>query len=512
MMEEFRTPPEISFEPGPGSRLRQAREAANRSIGEVSAALHLDPQMVEALEADSFDRLPPPTFVRGYLKGYARLLGLPPGPILEVYDRRGFEPPPLVPDVTQTPQTHPSDLAVRLATYGIGVILVVLVVLWWRSQDFRGSDILDAGRDLIGWLPESTPASPDGGEGDGGPAAAAGASPGPPEGAGPAGGAEPTPSGHGPSPGGGISTAEPLPPTDGAAAEGMAVTGSPPPDDGLPFGGAGAGGVDAAEPPSPPSAGGAAAEGTAAVGPSAGDDPSPGGGAEASGMAATGSPLPPSGEDAGAGVAATTESPPPSTAIDTTAGSVASTEPPPPSVDGDGAAAGTIPGAGTTPGPGTAAAPGIEAGAGIPEREDAPAPEGPDDTPLVISVGPPVPATGASLLVVEFTHESWVEIYDRDRAALFFDLVPPGRVLRITGTPPFDVLFGNSEGIRMTLDGTPFDYTQYVKRGIARFKAGAAPGDEPDDDDAGAVPPAAAPSPGGTDSELPSGEAPRPGF
>ena len=51
MMEEFRTPPEISFEPGPGSRLRQAREAANRSIGEISAALHLDPQMVEALEA-----------------------------------------------------------------------------------------------------------------------------------------------------------------------------------------------------------------------------------------------------------------------------------------------------------------------------------------------------------------------------------------------------------------------------------------------------------------------------
>ena len=509
MMEEFRTPPEISFEPGPGSRLRQAREAANRSIGEISAALHLDPRMVEALEADSFERLPPPAFVRGYLKGYARLLGLQPGPILEVYDRRGFEPPPLVPDVTQAPQTHPSDLAVRLATYGIGVILVVLVVLWWRSQDFRGSDILDVGRDLIGWLPGSTPASPDGGEGDGGPAAA-GASPGPPEGAGPAGGAEPPPSGHGPSPGGGISTAEPLPPTDGAAAEGTAVTGSPSPGDGLPSGGAGAGGVGAAEPPSPPSAGGAAAEGTAAVGSPTGDGPSPGG-AGAGGTAATASPLPPSGEDAGAGATATTESPPPSTAVDTTAGSVTSTEPPPPSVDGDGAAAGTIAGAGTTPGPGTAAAPGAETGADVLEREDAPAPEEPDDTPLVISVGPPVPATGASLLVVEFTHESWVEIYDRDRTALFFDLVPPGRVLRITGAPPFDVLFGNSEGIRMTLDGTPFDHTQYVKRGIARFKAGAAPGDEPDDA-AGAVLPTAAPSPGGTEPEIPSGEAPRPGF
>ena len=512
MKEEFRTPPEISFEPGPGSRLRQAREAANRNIGEISAALHLNPQTVEALEADSFDRLPPPAFVRGYLKGYARLLGLPPGPILEAYDRRGFEPPPLVSDVPRTPQTHPSDLAIRLGAYGIGVILVVLVVLWWRSQDIRGSDILDIGRDLIGWLPESTPASPDGGEGDGGPAAAAGASPGPPEGAGPADDTEPPtpPSGDGPSPGGGIATAEPLPPTDGAAAEGMAVTGSPSPDDGLPFGGAGAGGVDAAEPPSPPSADGAAAEGTAAVESPAGDDPSPGGGAGAGGMAATESPLPLAGEDAVAGGAATTESPPPSTAVDTVAGSVTTSGPPsPPSVDGDDAAAGTIAGAGTIPGPGTAAAPGAETGAGLPEREDAPAPEAPDDTPLVIQVGPPVPATGSSLLVVELMHESWVEIYDRDRTALFFDLVPPGRMLRITGAPPFDILFGNAEGIRMTLDGAPFDYTQYVKRGIARFKAGAAPGDEPD---AGAVPPPATPSPGGAAPETPSGEGPRPGF
>ena len=456
MKEEFRVPPEISFEPGPGARLRQAREAAKRGVGEISAALHLDPKIVEALEADSFDRLPPPAFVRGYLKGYARLLGLPPGPILEVYDRRGFEPPPLIPDATEAPQAHTSDLAVRLVTYGIGVMLVVLVVLWWRNQDFRAFDIVDVGRDLIGWPWGSTPASPDGGEGHDG-STAAGASPGAREGAGSAGDTEPPePSSAGDAAGRGTAAAEPrASPADGAAAEGMAGAESPP-DDGSPSGDAVAGDVTAPDPQSP-SAGGTAAEGAAVVeSPPSGDGPLPGS-AGAGGVASTGSPSP-SDEAAVSGGAASTEPPPPQTAADTMAGGVATT--------------------GAAPAPGVAAVPG--AGSDIPDREEAPAPEETDGIPLVIPVGPSVPATGASLLVIEFTNGSWVEIYDGHGATLFFDLVPPDRILRVTGAPPFDVLFGNSRDIRVTFDGEPFDYAPYVNRGVARFRLGAAPEDDPD--------------------------------
>ena len=503
MMEEFRTPPEISFEPGPGARLRQAREAANRGIGEISAALHLDPKMVEALETDSFDRLPPPAFVRGYLKGYARLLGLPPGPILEVYDRRGFGPPPLVPDVTEAPQAHTSDLAVRLVTYGIGVMLLALVVLWWRSQDFQGFDILDAGRDLIGWPQESAPAPPDGGEGHGG-STALGASPGGREGTGSAGDTEPpgSPSAGGTA-GGGTAAAEPRPSSaDGAAAEGMAAAESPP-DDGSTSGDVSAVGMAATE------------ETVAAESPFGGDS-SPEGGAGAGNGPTTGMPSPPSAggtvtaglsppsdEDAVAGVAAaSTEPPPPPTAADTAAVGMATTESPP-SVAGGVAAAGALAAAGATPAPRLAAVRG--AGSIIPDREEAPAPEEEDGIPLVVPVGPSVPATGSSLLVIEFTNESWVEIYDGHGATLFFDLVPPARVLRVNGAPPFDVLFGNSRDVRVTFDGEPFDHAPYVNRGVAQFSLGAAP-------EGGSDPGGDPPSPGERRSEAPSGEVPRPGF
>ena len=100
-----------------------------------------------------------------------------------------------------------------------------------------------------------------------------------------------------------------------------------------------------------------------------------------------------------------------------------------------------------------------------------------------------------------------MEIYDGRGATLFFDLVPPDRILRVTGAPPFDVLFGNSRDVRVTFDGEPFDYAPYVNRGVARFRLGVAP---EDDLDAAASP--VPPPPDERRSETPSGGVSRSGL
>ena len=133
---------------GPGAYLRDAREEANMTVERVATALLLNTATVEAIEADAYDRLPSPTFVRGYLRGYARVLGLPSGPVLEMYDRQGFEPPPLTPEVTESKQAHTSDTAVRLVTYAVVTVLVLLVGLWWHSQEDGGFGISG---DLFDW-------------------------------------------------------------------------------------------------------------------------------------------------------------------------------------------------------------------------------------------------------------------------------------------------------------------------------------------------------------------------
>ncbi len=119
---------------GPGQRLREAREAAQLTVAEVASRMRLEPRALEQLENDHYERLHGSTFVRGYLSGYARLLRLPEGPILEAYERQGYGPPALVSELGRKPEVHVSDFPVRMVTYVIAGLLVVLVVLWWQSR------------------------------------------------------------------------------------------------------------------------------------------------------------------------------------------------------------------------------------------------------------------------------------------------------------------------------------------------------------------------------------------
>jgi cytoskeleton protein RodZ len=66
-----------------GAELKSAREARGLSVSEVAQQLKFAPRQLEALEQERFDLLPGGTFVRGMLRSYARLLKLPPEPLLE---------------------------------------------------------------------------------------------------------------------------------------------------------------------------------------------------------------------------------------------------------------------------------------------------------------------------------------------------------------------------------------------------------------------------------------------
>lgn len=61
---------------GCGQRLRAAREAAGLSLQDVGSRLRMPVRVVESLEAEDWDRLGAPVFIRGQLRSYARLLGL----------------------------------------------------------------------------------------------------------------------------------------------------------------------------------------------------------------------------------------------------------------------------------------------------------------------------------------------------------------------------------------------------------------------------------------------------
>ncbi len=114
-----------------GQQLMLAREKAGMTLEEAARSLNLKQETVEAIEDSAMDRLPPVAFVQGYVRSYARLLGLPEARILKEFEEEvphqiesELHPRPPSPDGanSQTP-------VVRLVSMLV-VVLAVTVVLY----------------------------------------------------------------------------------------------------------------------------------------------------------------------------------------------------------------------------------------------------------------------------------------------------------------------------------------------------------------------------------------------
>ena len=71
----------------PGSLLQKAREEKGLTIDEMSAISNLTKQVIRGIEADDYTQLAGLSFVRGYLKLYAKKLGVDEVEILDLFDR-----------------------------------------------------------------------------------------------------------------------------------------------------------------------------------------------------------------------------------------------------------------------------------------------------------------------------------------------------------------------------------------------------------------------------------------
>lgn len=72
-------------QPGSGSLLALARKKQKRTVEEIAEHLNLSVSQIRSIELDQSEGLPEPTYVRGYIRSYAKLLGLDQSEILGHY-------------------------------------------------------------------------------------------------------------------------------------------------------------------------------------------------------------------------------------------------------------------------------------------------------------------------------------------------------------------------------------------------------------------------------------------
>ena len=70
-----------------GSCLRRAREDRALTLGDVSASTKVPRSALEMLESGSLSGLPAPVFVRGFIRSYAKAVGIADARPLGLYDR-----------------------------------------------------------------------------------------------------------------------------------------------------------------------------------------------------------------------------------------------------------------------------------------------------------------------------------------------------------------------------------------------------------------------------------------
>ena len=82
----------------------------------------------------------------------------------------------------------------------------------------------------------------------------------------------------------------------------------------------------------------------------------------------------------------------------------------------------------------------------------------------------PAPAaTDVRRIVLKFDGNSWVEIRGRDGRTLTSQLNPAGSERTVEGRPPFSLVIGNAQFVRLSYDDRQVDLAPHVKVEVARF-------------------------------------------
>ncbi len=135
----------------PGETLRQARENNGWTLAEVALKLNLTASSLSNLETGAFDKLPGHTFARGYIRAYAKLLGMDQTSLVHEFDLyTGTDA-----NGSNVHSLGRIEEPVRVSHTILRIVSLLLLIavigggfIWWQDQTSMRA------KDLIGLNPE----------------------------------------------------------------------------------------------------------------------------------------------------------------------------------------------------------------------------------------------------------------------------------------------------------------------------------------------------------------------
>ena len=145
-MNEEDTVSELSEEMelvGPGSMLAEARKEKGLTQKDVAKRLNFRLSLVIDLEAENFDKSLPETFNRGYLRSYAKLVGLSESEVLTSYEvlhvaeKQGAE----MLSFSRSTSIEAENNRITWVSYFIFAALIASTVVWWVQDESQSETV-----------------------------------------------------------------------------------------------------------------------------------------------------------------------------------------------------------------------------------------------------------------------------------------------------------------------------------------------------------------------------------
>ncbi|NRA54724.1 MAG: DUF4115 domain-containing protein [Gammaproteobacteria bacterium] len=121
-----------------GQLLKSTRQAKNITAQEIADKLYLKLIVIQDIDNDQVDPSVNPLFSKGYIANYAKLVGLEPKPILQLFNSQ-YQPTTQVKGMQSFSQRTKVQLHNRYLNWVtmliVGGFVAMIVIWWWQQAD-----------------------------------------------------------------------------------------------------------------------------------------------------------------------------------------------------------------------------------------------------------------------------------------------------------------------------------------------------------------------------------------
>lgn len=124
---------------GPGVRLKQARERAGLTVTGIADVLFLSETAINGIEADDYSQFAGVMFAKGYIRNYAREVGLNGDDLIRSFDKLGLVDDNMaVADSYQSETLNRNENYMRWGALGVASVILLIVFIGWSIKHRPG--------------------------------------------------------------------------------------------------------------------------------------------------------------------------------------------------------------------------------------------------------------------------------------------------------------------------------------------------------------------------------------